>query len=45
VEHITDWVQTATGMELRPDGTTQFLDTATWRDRRQRLKNLGGPPL
>jgi WD40 repeat protein len=45
LERLVLWVQTVTGMELAPDGTRRWLDAATWRERRQRLDELGGPPL
>jgi hypothetical protein len=42
---ITLWVQVVTGMELDEHGTVRVLDAAAWRQRRQRLTELGGPPL
>jgi WD40 repeat protein len=45
LERLVLWVQVATGMELAADGTRRWLDAATWRERRQRLDDLGGPPL
>jgi WD40 repeat protein len=45
LERLVLWVQIATGMELAPNGTRRWLDAATWRERRQRLDELGGPPL
>jgi hypothetical protein len=32
-------------MELDDNGAVHLLDAATWRKRRQRLHELGGPPL
>jgi hypothetical protein len=34
-----------TSMELDAYGETRFLDVATWEQRRQRLQELGGPPM
>ena len=45
LERLILWVQTAIGMDLAPDGTRRWLDAGTWRERRQRLDELGGPPL
>jgi WD40 repeat protein len=45
LERLVLWAQTATGMELAPDGARRWLDAATWRERRQRLDELGGPPF
>jgi WD40 repeat protein len=39
------WVQVMTGLELGADGVVRPLDVPTWRQRRQRLNELGGPPL
>jgi WD40 repeat protein len=44
-ERITLWTQVLTGMELDADGSIRELDAATWQQRRQRLHELGGPPL
>jgi hypothetical protein len=33
-----------TGLELTQDGAVRGLDDDTWRQRRQRLEELGGPP-
>jgi WD40 repeat protein len=44
-ERLTLWVQVLTGMELGDDGTTHLLDADTWKQRHQRLQELGGPPL
>jgi WD40 repeat protein len=38
------WTEVITGLTLDSHGTTQVLDNATWRARRQRLEELGGPP-
>jgi len=45
LERIALWVQAGTGMELRPDEGARLLDVATWQQRRQRLRELGGPPI
>jgi WD40 repeat protein len=44
-ERITLWAQVLTGLELDPYGDFQTLDVDTWRQRRQRLTEMGGPPL
>jgi WD40 repeat protein len=44
-ERIKLWAQVLTGMELDADGATHVLDDAAWRQRKQRLQELGGPPL
>jgi WD40 repeat protein/serine/threonine protein kinase len=45
VERLLVWTQVVTGMELNPEGVFQVLDSATWQQRRQRLEELGGPPV
>jgi eukaryotic-like serine/threonine-protein kinase len=44
VERISLWVEVVTGMELDDAGTVRVLDAETWRKRRLRLQELGGPP-
>jgi WD40 repeat protein len=44
-ERIALWVQTLTGMELDADGAPHALDADTWKQRKQRLQELGGPPI
>jgi WD40 repeat protein/serine/threonine protein kinase len=44
-ERIVCWVQVVTGMELDSAGGIHVLDVGTWNQRRQRLQELGGPPL
>jgi hypothetical protein len=44
-ERIVLWTQVITGMELDSDGAFRSLDALTWRDRRKRLEELGGPPV
>jgi WD40 repeat protein len=39
------WVQVLTGMELDAEGTGQVLTAEVWQQRRQRLQELGGPPV
>ena len=42
---ITLWTQVITGMELDTDsGALQMLDGPTWKQRYERLRELGGPP-
>ncbi len=38
------WVETLTGLELDEQGAIRVLDDAAWRQRRDRLSGLGGPP-
>jgi len=38
------WVETLTGLELDDQGAIRVLDGAAWRQRRDRLSQLGGPP-
>jgi WD40 repeat protein len=38
------WVEVATGGELDPGGAVIELDVKAWRERRERLDKLGGPP-
>lgn len=38
------WVQTLTGLEVDDKGKIQALDTDAWKQRRDRLRELGGPP-
>jgi WD40 repeat protein len=44
VDRITLWTQVITGMELDEWGTIRFLDGQRWREYRERLQGLGGPP-
>jgi WD40 repeat protein len=44
VEQIVLWVEVLTGTELDADGGVRVLDAPHWRQRRQRLEELGGPP-
>jgi WD40 repeat protein/tetratricopeptide (TPR) repeat protein len=41
---LTAWVQVITGLELDDQGSVRTLDNETWRQRRERLAQLGGPP-
>ena len=41
---LAAWVETMTGMELDEHGAIHALGPATWRCRRDRLDQLGGPP-
>jgi WD40 repeat protein len=43
-ERIRLWVQTLTMMELDEHGLPRRLDVSTWRERREQLERLGGPP-
>jgi WD40 repeat protein/serine/threonine protein kinase len=44
-ERIVLWIQAITGMELDTSGVTRLLDAPDWQQRRQRLEELGGPPV
>ena len=44
-ERIALWTTVITGMDLDEHENVQNLDPATWHQRRQRLQELGGPPL
>jgi WD40 repeat protein len=44
-ERVRLWVQVLTGVELDRDGLFRTLDAARWQRQRQRLRELGGPPL
>src|SRR5262245_45036870 len=43
-ERIRLWVEVCTGLELEAGGAVVELDAAAWRQRRKRLRELGGPP-
>ena len=45
VERIALWTQVITGQELDDDGAVGNLSPETWRERRQQLQALGGPPI
>jgi WD40 repeat protein len=45
VERIVLWIQVVTGTELDADTQIRVLDASTWQERRQRLEELGGPPV
>jgi WD40 repeat protein len=45
VERLRLWVEVITGAELDRDGVVGRLSHETWAARRQRLQELGGPPL
>jgi eukaryotic-like serine/threonine-protein kinase len=45
LERIATWAEVLTGLTLDAGtGTIRALDNAAWRERRQRLDELGGPP-
>ena len=44
-ERIALWAQVITGIEADEHGNARVLDAATWQQRRQRLQELGGPPV
>jgi hypothetical protein len=39
------WAQVITGFEVDELTVVHVLDAATWQKRRQRLQELGGPPV
>ena len=41
---LAAWVEAATGLELDDRDSIRVLDGDTWRDRKRRLEQLGGPP-
>src|SRR5262249_15184679 len=43
-ERLRVWSQVISNMELTDGLQVQVLDGKTWRERRQRLEDLGGPP-
>jgi WD40 repeat protein len=43
-ERIMLWTQVITGLEVDDLTAVRVLDAATWRERRERLEKLGGPP-
>ncbi len=44
-ERIMLWTQVITGLEVDELTAVRVLDAATWQQRRQRLQELGGPPV
>jgi WD40 repeat protein len=44
VEQVGLWVRVLTGLELDKSNAVHVLDGPTWRQLRQRLDRLGGPP-
>ena len=44
-ERIMLWAQVLTGIEVDELTVVHVLDAATWQQRRQRLQELGGPPM
>ena len=44
VEQIVRWVSTITGQVLDPTEAVFQLDSRSWREHRDRLRALGGPP-
>jgi WD40 repeat protein len=45
LERVATWVEVLTGLELDEVGSAEALDSATWLQRREKLKQLGGPPV
>ncbi len=44
IRRLSAWVESLTGLELDQQGAVRVLDGVAWRQRRQRLGELGGPP-
>jgi WD40 repeat protein/tRNA A-37 threonylcarbamoyl transferase component Bud32 len=44
VERLVLWTQVLTGMEMNSEGVVNTLDAEQWRERREHLEKLGGPP-
>jgi WD40 repeat protein len=42
---VATWVQVRTGLELDELGSARMLDSAAWLQRREKFKQLGGPPV
>jgi tetratricopeptide (TPR) repeat protein len=45
LERIGLWIEVITGLGLDDEGSVHILDHAAWRQRRERLDQLGGTPL
>jgi WD40 repeat protein len=45
LERVATWVEVLTGLEHDEQGSARVLDDATWLWRREKLKQLGGPPV
>jgi hypothetical protein len=45
LERVATWVEVLTGQELDEVGFARVLDNATWLQRREKLEQLGGPPV
>ena len=45
VARIVLWTQVITSQELAESGGVHSLSAETWRERRQQLQALGGPPI
>jgi WD40 repeat protein len=45
LERVVTWVEVLTGLELDELGSARVLDDATWLQRREKLNQLGGPPV
>jgi tetratricopeptide (TPR) repeat protein len=43
-ERISTWVGVITGLGLNEMGSVNVLDNSTWRELREKLETLGGPP-
>ena len=43
-ERITVWVEVVTGFAFDSEGSFHVLDADSWKQRRARLRELGGPP-
>jgi len=41
---VQTWVETITGLQADEQGNVHSLDPRAWQERRERLRQLGGPP-
>jgi WD40 repeat protein len=44
-DRIVAWLQVLSGLELDADGVFRELNATAWRERKQQLADLGGPPV
>jgi hypothetical protein len=44
-ERVANWVEALTGLTLDRSGSIQVLDNAAWLQRREKVKQQGGPPV
>jgi len=44
LSHVEDWVETITALAVDDQGNIKALDSDAWQERREQLRQLGGPP-